>query len=364
MIENSSKEKRVAVAMSGGVDSSVAAALLLRQGYKVVGFYMQLWRESEIEGKQIDGTAEAAEKACQVADRLGISLEVVDGREVFHQRIVKAFIESYQNGLTPNPCVMCNREIKWGWLLEFVQAQGFDQLATGHYARMRIASNKVELLKGKDLKKDQSYMLCGLTQAQLRRAILPLGDYCKKQVRELALEMRLPSAEQAESQDLCFISDAHPERFLGKYLKKGVSAGEIVNSTGEVIGEHQGLAFYTIGQRKGIRIPAPHPLYVLEKDLATNRLIVGTIDELGKDRLWIKEMNWISGKKPALPIMADVKIRYQAEQVPAEIKDSPSGVLEVIFRQAMRDITPGQIAALYQGDVCLGGGIILTEVEK
>lgn len=364
LTETLGKDKRVAVAMSGGVDSSVAAGLLLRQGMEVEGFFLQLWRDSDSDGQHTYGTAEAAEKAHQAADKLGIPFQVVDAREVFHRRIVRAFIEAYQNGMTPNPCVMCNRKIKWGWLLEVVRAQGYERLATGHYARLRIADRSVELLKGTDKNKDQSYMLCGLTQIQLRQAIFPLGNYDKNQVRELAREFDLPAVEQEESQDLCFISDAKPELFLRKNLKMGVTAGEIVNSQGEVIGEHRGLALYTIGQRKGIHIPAPHPLYVIEKNIARNRLIVGPINQLGKEKFWIKDMNWISDRKPVLPMLADVQIRYHGKQVTAEIKkNSLPGILEVNCPQKIRDITPGQIAALYQGDVCLGGGIIYKEVE-
>ncbi|RME06140.1 MAG: tRNA 2-thiouridine(34) synthase MnmA [Anaerolineae bacterium] len=351
--------------MSGGVDSSVAAALLKEQGYNVIGMMLRLWSEPGRESENRCCTLDSMSLARRIAARLDIPFYAVDARQVFRQTVVEAFIDGYTQGITPNPCLVCNRKIRWGFLLEQALALGADYLATGHYARLRTAQSEatgetapVQLLKGRDEGKDQSYVLHVLNQRQLRRALFPVGEYTKEEVRQMARDFNLPVASRADSQDLCFLGEGTYAEFLERNAPAVKRPGPILNTRGEVIGEHRGLAFYTIGQRRGLGIAAAEPLYVKEKDLARNALVVAPRAELGSQTLLAAEVNWIRGEAPPAPFRAEVKIRYKARPAWATVTPLPENRVRVQFDQPLRDITPGQAAVFYQGEVCLGGGLI------
>lgn len=351
--------KKVVVAMSGGVDSSVAAALLQQQGYEVIGMMMRLWSEPGTESANRCCTPDSMALARRVAAKLGIPFYALDAREIFRNTVVEAFIDGYAKNETPNPCLVCNRHIRWEFLLQHALDLGASWMATGHYARLRQdSSGSFHLLRAVDLTKDQSYVLHVLGQDQLQHALFPLGEYTKPEVRQLARDFNLPVAERAESQDLCFLGEGDYRSFLLRHAPLVHQPGPIISRSGSRLGEHQGLAFFTIGQRKGLGVASPVPLYVIEKDAANNALIVGTQDELGKSDLLAGPVHWISGQPPALPFHADVKVRYKAHQAEAELTPLADGYIHGRFAASLRDITPGQAAVFYQGDECLGGGII------
>jgi len=333
---------KVTVAMSGGVDSGVAAALLKKQGFEVRGIFMKLFDSPAFKNSE--------KRAREISKILNIPFSVFDLRKEFKKKIIGYFLKEYKRGRTPNPCVVCNKEIKFGLLLEKALSFKSDFIATGHYVRKRGNT----LLKGKDKEKDQSYFLWKLSQKQVKRILFPLGDYTKKQTKDLAKKFRLPVLSVPESQEICFI-EKDINDFLKKYLKP--KPGEIVNEKREVIGEHQGLCFYTIGQRKGIGLSGG-PYYVIDKDLKKNVLIVSRDKkELGRKDLMAEEINWVSGKKPKFPLKIKVKTRSRQKAVSAVVK--PFGKkIKVIFSKSQRAVTPGQSAVFYQGEELLGGGII------
>ena len=350
---------KIIVAMSGGVDSSVAAALLKEQGHEVIGMMLRLWSQPGKESENACCTLESVSLAEQVARRFDIPFHTVDAKQPFRDVVVDYFLSSYQQGETPNPCLMCNRHIRWGVLREHALTLGADFIASGHYVRLnRKDDGEVQLLRGVDRGKDQAYVLHVLDQIQLRQSLFPVGGYPKSEIRELARKFNLPVAEKSDSQDLCFLSGGDYRDFLRKYAPQTTVQGEIVTSEGKVLGKHKGLAFYTIGQRKGLGIAAPNPLYVLKKDVASNRLIVGAAEELGSSEMLIGKINWISGKTPEYPFRAEVKIRYAAREAWAEITPINTAQAEIKFDAPQRDITPGQAAVFYDGVICLGGGMI------
>ena len=350
---------KVAVAMSGGVDSSVAAALLVEQGYPVIGLMLRLWSEPGNENANRCCTPDAMAQARRVAAQLGIPFYVIDGRERFRNTVVQNFLDGYSGGITPNPCISCNRQIRWGLLLETGQAMGAEKMATGHYARLKtLEDGSVQLLRGVDSRKDQSYVLSALTPDQLQHTILPLGDFEKPQVRALARKFGLPVAERAESQDLCFLAGEDYRQFLRRNVENIAHPGPIADRQGKVLGEHEGLAFYTIGQRKGIKIAASEALYVVDKDAASNTLVVGPVSELGQNLLVARDVNWISGIAPQGPFEADVKIRYKSELIAATVTPQDANLVSVEFHSPLRGITAGQLAVFYQGDAVIGSGII------
>jgi tRNA-uridine 2-sulfurtransferase len=356
---SSSTPSTVVVAMSGGVDSSVAAALLVEHGYRVIGMMLRLWSEPGTEDENRCCTPDAMALARRVAAKLGVPFYAIDVRERFHEVVVQAFITGYEQGLTPNPCILCNREIRWGFLLERALAFGADYMATGHYARLdKGQDGTVRLLRGKDQAKDQSYVLSVLSQEQLQRTMLPVGGYTKPEVRDLARRFDLPVASRADSQDLCFLAGRDYRGFLNRHAPQTVRPGKIVTTSGQVVGEHQGLAFYTIGQRKGLGVASPEPLYVLKKDLSENVLVIGPSSELGQRELLAEGLSWISRRPPADPIRALVKIRYKAVEAPALVTPLPGDQARVLFDSPLRDITPGQRVVFFDGEECLGGGKI------
>jgi len=352
-------QTRVVVAMSGGVDSSVAAALLVEQGYEVIGVMLRLWSESGQDTHNQCCTPDAVVLARRVAAKLDIPFYVIDAKSVFRNEVVEHFINGYANGVTPNPCLVCNRRIRWGFLFDKAVSLGARYFATGHYARLDHNKHSyISLLRAKDRAKDQSYVLYMLNQAQLGHTILPLGEITKSQVRQIARDFDLPVSEREESQDLCFLGNGSYREFLlrnASYLDK---PGLIIKGDGTHLGVHQGQAFYTIGQRKGLGISAPLPLYVLGKDNRTNAIIVGEKEELGKIELKAESVNWLSGKTPKTPFHAQIKIRYKSSAVRGFVTPRDTTRFHIKFEEPLRDITPGQAAVIYADDLCLGGGII------
>ena len=349
---------KVVVAMSGGVDSSVAAALLKQQGYEVVGMMLRLWSEPGKEDSNRCCTPDAMALARRVAARLDIPFYVVDAKDVFRNTVVNYFLEGYARGETPNPCLICNRSIRWEFLLDHALAIGAEFMATGHYVRKHDVNHKHQLLRAVDRSKDQSYVLHVLNQEKLKRALFPIGDYIKPEIRKIAESFGLPTAARHDSQDLCFLAGDDYRNFLQRNAAEMLKSGQIVTRDGQVVGEHNGLANYTIGQRKGLGVSSSVPLYVLGKDAAANTVIVGTQDELGSRELIAHDVNWISGEAPKESFRAEVKIRYTAKEAEAWIVPLDDGQVKVQFDAPQRDITAGQAAVFYQGDVLLGGGLI------
>ncbi len=357
-------KNRVVVAMSGGVDSSVAAALLVEQGYEVVGMMMRLWSEPGSNGAPIANrccTPDQMADARRIADQLNIPFYVLDTKEHFRQTIVQYFIDEHAQGRTPNPCIECNRQIRFTYLLNQALALDANYLATGHYARICQTEAGYQLLKGIDETKDQSYVLHVLNQEKLAHALFPVGEYTKAAVRELARKFGLPVASKHDSQDLCFLGDGDYRRFLREY-GSAQNPGPIVDGNGRTLGQHTGLANYTIGQRKGLGISSPEPLFVLQKNARQNALIVGTRDELGQQTLEARDVNWLAGAPPPGPVQAQVKIRYKAKGVDAMVEDVGNGRVHVQFQEPVFGITAGQGAVFYNSDICLGGGIIAESV--
>lgn len=352
----------VVVAMSGGVDSSVAAALLVEQGYHCIGVMMRLWAEmGEGEGSTNKCCSlESVHDARRVADQLGIPFYLINVEQPFKQQVVDFFIQGYSAGLTPNPCIECNRHIRFDYLLNYARKLGADYLATGHYARLRhMADGAVHLLKAVDEQKDQSYVLSVMGQEELRDVLFPVGDYPKPEIRKLAAARGLPIASKHDSMDLCFIFDDDYRRFLRDWTTNAMRPGPIVDRQGRSYGEHQGLPGYTIGQRKGLGISgASEPLFVLELDHTNNRLVVGTAAELGRTALTATRINWTLDRAPDAGLRAQCKIRYRAQALPCTLWPQPNGDVTVVFDEPLRDITPGQGAVFYLDDLCLGGGII------
>src|SRR5512142_338249 len=349
---------KVVVAMSGGVDSSVTAALLKEQGYDVIGMMMRLWSEPGKEDSNRCCTPDSMGQARRVAAKLDIPFYVVDAKDVFHNTVVQYFLDGYARGETPNPCLICNRQIRWTFLLDHALALGADFMATGHYVRIQRIENSYQLLRAVDRNKDQSYVLHVLTQDKLKHALFPVGDYTKPEIRAIAEKYGLPTASRKDSQDLCFLAGEDYRSFLKRNAEALLVPGAIVTREGQIIGEHNGLANYTIGQRKGLRVASPVPLYVLGKNAITNTLVVGTQDELGSRELTAREVNWLSGEAPSEPFRAEVKIRYTAKEAWALVTPLEANRAWVQFDVPQRDITAGQAAVFFQSEVVLGGGII------
>ena len=351
---------KVVVAMSGGVDSSVAAALLKEQGYDVIGMMLRLWSEPGKEDSNRCCTPDSMAQARRVAAKLDIPFYVIDAKDVFHKTVVQYFLDGYARGETPNPCLICNRQIRWTFLLDHALALGADYMATGHYARIQKADGgRMNLLRAIDRSKDQSYVLHVLNQEKLARALFPVGDYPKTEIRAIAEKYGLPTASRKDSQDLCFLAGEDYRNFLQRNAAAMLRPGEILTRAGRNVGMHTGLANYTIGQRKGLGVASPVPLYVLGKDSATNSLIVGTQEELGSCELTARDVNWVSGEVPEGSFRAEVKIRYTAKEALALVTPIDGNQARVQFDAPQRDITAGQAAVFFDGDDLLGGGIIL-----
>lgn len=343
--------EKIGIAMSGGVDSSVTASLLQRLGFDVHGFFMQL--------PLTGGTREQVQRVQTLAGRLGIPLHVVDMRNFFTSTVISYFVRTYLQGCTPNPCVICNEQVKFGVLFQEMRARGMERMATGHYARISPAENGVPILRrGRDLGKDQSYFLCRLHTDTLAHLILPLGERTKKEVRRLAAEMNLKGIHGPESQDVCFLAGSSVAAFIAA---QGIpeQPGDIVTASGKVIGRHRGLWRYTIGQRRGLDLPDASPWYVHELDARHKRLVVCKKDRLLTCRTRLREVRWL-GKEPSFPWQGPVQIRGRHNPTPAVLSLAGTGWWHLEFAQPQRAVTPGQFAVFYQDDAVLGSGIIVA----
>jgi tRNA-specific 2-thiouridylase len=320
---------------------------------------LRLWSEGGRSEENRCCTPDSMALARRVAAQLKIPFYTVDAQQLFRDQVVQYFIEGYLGCITPNPCLACNRLIRWGFLLHRAIDLQAQFMATGHYARLVSGENgKIRLLKGFDSKKDQSYVLHFLGQSDLEKTLFPLGDFTKPQVRQIAKKMGLPVADKPDSQDLCFLGVDDYRNFLLRHAPEVKKPGPIYAPDGELIGEHHGLAFYTIGQRKGLGIASPDPLYVIAKDKQRNALLVSKANRSGSFTLSAKDVNWIAGEPPRLPFRSQVKIRYKTQAVWAQVTPNGQNRAQVDFEQPVRDITPGQAAVFYHEEECLGGGII------
>lgn len=354
---------KVVVAMSGGVDSSVAAHLLKEQGYEVTGLMLRLWSEPGKENSNRCCTPDSVAQAKKVASILDIPFYVIDAKDIFYDKVVRYFIDGYADGITPNPCLACNRHIRFDLLFNHAMALGADFMATGHYVQKFVRDDGMHLLRRAiDEGKDQSYVLHVIKQDILRKVLFPVGEHPKSIIREIAGKIGLPVAKRPDSQDLCFLAGEDYRTFLQRYEQSSNLPGNIISTNHQVLGTHTGLHNYTIGQRKGLGITTIDPYFVVKKDYQTNSLVVGDARSLGTDRLIATEVEWSCGSPPSLEFDALVKTRYTSKPAAARIKMSNENASEVMiqFYDLQRDITPGQAAVIYDSDVMLGGGIILS----
>ena len=354
------RKQRVLVGMSGGVDSSATAALLQAEGYEVIGVTLKLWPQ--------DCVSRAEDKCCgpqavmdarSVCARLGIPYYLIDESAEFQRRVIGYFADEYRAGRTPNPCVMCNQHLKFGTLLDRARQLGCDRIATGHFARVEHAPDgRVRLLRGRDRRKDQSYFLFSLRQEQLQNVLFPLGEKTKADTRDVARSCALRTADKEESMEICFVPDNNYGGFLQQAGLVQKHAGAIVDGSGRVLGEHEGIEFYTIGQRKGLGISAPRPLYVVDLDVVGNRVIVGEEAELQRSTFRVAQTNWIPYDVPPDAIECVAKIRYNHPGAEATVTPGPGGTAEVRLHEPGRAVTPGQACVFYQDDLVIGGGWI------
>lgn len=344
----------IAVAMSGGVDSSLAAALLVQQGFRVVGLTMRLFCHEEADRDRSCCSLDSIESARQAADRLGIPHYVVDCRRVFRGKVIDYFVSEYRNGRTPNPCVECNRHLKFGFLLDKARSLGCECLATGHYARIVVRKGRPALARGADESKDQSYFLWPLTRARLKHVLFPLGGMTKRQVRDQASRLGLAAASRPESQEICFINGPYADFLRGRFAPV---PGDVVDPEGRVLGRHKGIVHYTVGQREGLGIAIGRPQYVLGIDAGKNRITVGDGPLLRSAGCLVGEVNWIL-PRPRRAARCLVRLRHRHPGAPASVKALSGYRAEIIFDQPQRAVTPGQSAVLYRGGLVLGGGVI------
>ncbi len=356
--------------MSGGVDSSTAAALLKEDGYEVIGVTMQIWPSEDLaaEAYRFGGccSLEAVEEARRVAARLGIVHYVMNFKRAFEEKVISDFCREYARGRTPNPCIRCNQFIKFDALLVRAKALDADFIATGHYARIEFnpSAKRMFLKKGIDPRKDQSYVLYGMTQESLQHTLMPLGGYTKEEVRQTAHQWKLPVADKPESQEICFIPDDNYGRFVQRRIKEHAQPGPILDRKGRKLGEHRGILFYTVGQRRGLGISSPEPLYVVEIDREKNALMVGREKDIYADELLAGHVNYISEDPLEESTEVQARIRYNMEEALATVNPLPNGKVRVRFKKPQRAITPGQAVVFYQGDTVLGGGTILGVGDK
>ena len=347
--------KKALIAMSGGVDSSVAAAKMVEAGYHCLGVTMRLHDGDNC------GAAKEAEDAKKIAERLGFPFEVADLREMFSKQVMDRFVSAYEAGDTPNPCIECNRYMKFGSLMEYAKKQGCDTLVTGHYARVEYDgdSGKYRLRKAVNLAKDQTYVLYFLTQEQLAHIAFPLGEMeSKDRIREIAAEYGFVSAHKADSQDICFVPDGKYADFIRQRTGREYPAGDFVNADGKVLGRHKGLIQYTIGQRRGLGLALPAPLYVRSKDMETNTVLLTPESDLYTTRLVADHFNWVDGEVPKEPVKVTACTRYNAREAAATVTALPDGKAEVVFETPQRAVTTGQAVVLYDGEYVVGGGRI------
>lgn len=359
---------RVLVAMSGGVDSSLAAALLVQEGYDVIGATMQIWDkdipEDDAENRGCCSLS-AVDDARRVAEKIGIPYYVLNFRDMFQKTVIDYFVDEYGAGKTPNPCIACNRFVKFEGLLQKALALGAEYVATGHYAKIAYDDKlgRHTLSKGIDHTKDQSYALYHLNQNSLKHFLMPLGTYTKVETRRMAAELGLSVANKPESQEICFVPNDDYKSFLAEKSPEALKPGQIVDITGKVLGKHQGLPLYTIGQRKGLGIAAGKPLYVVELDYDKNQVVVGSDKDVFASELIADDFNFITIDSLEKPMTVSAKIRYGAKEGMARIIPLADGKVHVKFDEPQRAVTPGQSVVFYDGDMVIGGGIIIKAIK-
>jgi len=355
--------KKAMVGMSGGVDSSVAAALLLEKGYEVVGVTLQIWPDMPEEREKIEGgccSLSAVDDARRVSQKLGIPYYVLNFKDIFKESVIDYFKREYLAGRTPNPCIACNRHVKFDAMLRKALSMGMDYIATGHYARIEYGSGNGRYLlkRSVDVKKDQTYVLYNLSQHQLSHTLMPIGDYEKEKVREMAKNLGLAVASKPDSQEICFVEDNDYGRFIAENTDAAISPGDFVDARGNVLGRHRGIIHYTVGQRKGLGTAFGKPMYVTGIDIERNRVILGEEPEVFSDKLTASDLNFISLEKPESPMRIRAKIRYNAKEANALLVPLGEGRAQVVFDVPQRAVTPGQSVVFYSGDLVVGGGII------
>jgi tRNA-specific 2-thiouridylase len=359
--------KSALIAMSGGVDSSVAAYLMVEQGYRCQGTTMRLYRNEDLGENNFHTccSAKDIEDASEVAFQLDIPYEVLDFTPDFQEKIIQKFIRTYEAGGTPNPCIDCNRYMKFEKLLRYAEEQGLNYVVTGHYARITFdeATGRYLLRKGLDDSKDQSYVLYSMTQEQLKHTLFPLGELHKTQVREVAEKLSFVNAKKHDSQDICFVPDGDYVRFMEDYTGKHYTPGPFLNTAGQVVGQHKGTVHYTLGQRKGLGLAMGEPVYVCAKSTQDNTVTVGPESALYTKGLLADEVNWISIPELTEPIRVKAKTRYRQQEQPATVYPAENGQIRLEFDQPQRAVTPGQAVVLYDGDIIVGGGTILNAIK-
>jgi len=355
------QKNKVLVGMSGGIDSSYTAALLQQQGYEVTGLMLRLWSEPSVSGENNCCSTESQFTARRAAAKLDIPFYIHDAKEEFFSTVVTNFIEEYSRGNTPNPCVLCNSRIRWKLLRKKASDFGLDYIATGHYAIIEPNDEgNINLKKGKDRSKDQSYALAMISRNDLINTLLPLGKMRKTEVRENSKKLQLPNSDKPDSQDLCFLGNTSYHDLLSMYASDKFASGAIKDTNGKVVGIHSGLPFYTIGQRKGLRIANTVPYYVVAKDFQENTLIVSTERNSINTQFRVKNINWFINIQGGSPLECTVQTRYRSEELAVLVNPIDESCAEVSSQVPMKaSITPGQVAVFYQGDRCLGGGIIV-----
>lgn len=356
-------KKKVAVGMSGGVDSSVAAYLLKEQGYDVIGVTMQIWQEEDpfdlAENAGCCGLS-AVDDARRVADMLGIPYYVLNFKREFKESVIDYFMEEYMHARTPNPCIACNRYVKWEALLNRAMELGCDYIATGHYARVcRLPNGRYALKKSATVRKDQTYALYNLTQLQLSKTLMPVGEYEKEEIRVMAERIGLPVAKKPDSQEICFIPDHDYASYIIKETGKTFPAGNFVDQNGNVLGQHKGIIHYTVGQRKGLGISLGTPAFVTDIRPETNEVVIGSDKDTYHDSLLGNQVNFMSVEKPEGELRVTAKIRYSHQGAPCRIKMVGEDIISCQFEEPVRAITPGQAVVFYDGDLVAGGATIM-----